>query len=468
MSEMRVVLAIPRPIAGLSKRLPDGVRRFLVRAVRGIRDYVPPTLRGWLVAGLCAAALWRWGFGSLDLVVFVFGVAGVVLFTLSTLVIGTSALWLRRKSFAARRTLQTLEAGTPLETGFRLPALARVPLVKVDWRWLHPEGVECRQVLDDHGILREVAVARRRCRVQKVTRRFTVRCAFGLSRMSWGASESADLTILPEVGRLGAMEVLQSISSAEGLPHPSGRPEGDRMEIRRYVPGDSVRHILWKTYARTRTLHVRTPERAVDRSERTIAYLLTGPGDEPAAAAARVALERGLLGETWLFGCDGAGTATDRLDEALLNIAASGSVHSSKSGDPKESPDPAAGLVRFLESPEVLGERHVVVFAPAMPGGFRGRRDAERLPAWTVPTAAALGRLGVSADFVLGTDGVSRRGPVPLWQRLLWADPDDGDAVSSSDLDRLLQHLTRSGFGALLVDRSSGRSHGGTRRRMAS
>ena len=466
---MRVVLAIPRPFAGLSKLLPPAVWSGSLRAfrfVRGmLRDYVPPTLRGWLLAALCAAALWHWGFRSLDLVVFVFGVAGVVLFALSTLVIGASAIWLRRRSGAARRTLQTLEAGTLLETGFRLPALARVPLVKVEWTWLHPEAVEVRQVLDEDGTLREVAVARRRCRVQKVTRRLTVRCAFGLSRVSWRSAEPADLTILPEVGRLGSMEVLQSISSAEGLPHPSGRPEGDRMEIRRYVPGDSVRHILWKTYARTRTLHVRTPERAVDRSERTIAYLLTGPGDEPAAAAARVALERGLLGETWLLGCDGSDTPTDRLDEALPMIAASGSYRR-----PSDA-DPSAGLLRFLESPEVMGERHVVIFAPALPDSSAegsAASSSERLPTWTAPTTGALQRLGMSADLVLGTDGVRKRGPMPLWQRLLWADPDDGGAVSSQDLERLLNHLTRSGYGALLVDRSSGRAHGGTRRRMAS
>ncbi|MDA8019839.1 MAG: DUF58 domain-containing protein [Thermoanaerobaculia bacterium] len=457
---MRVVLAIPRPWKRLTRWLPPGIRRSVGRAATLVRDGVPPTLGGWLVAALCAAALWRWGFGALDLVIFVFGVAGLVLFTLSTLVICLAALWLRRRSRTARRKLGTLESGTPLETGFDLPALARVPLVKVGWQWLHPEGVECRQVLDDDGALQEVAVARRRCRVQTVTRRFTVRCAFGLSRVSWHSAETADLTILPEVGRLGSMEVLQSISSAEGLPHPSGRPEGDRMEIRRYVPGDSVRHILWKTYARTRTLNVRVPERSVDRSERTLAYLLTGRGDEPAAAAARVALERGLLGESWLFGCDGAPMATDRLGDAMLNIAASGSLPSSR-----EDEDPSAELCRFLESPEAMGERHVVIFAPALPSAGS---DAGRLPAWTAPTLAALGHLGRTADFVLGTDGVRRRGPVPIWQRLLWADASDGDAVSSDDLDHLLHHLGRHGYGALLVDRSSGHSHGGTRRRMAS
>lgn len=454
---MRLLLAIPKATPAptqsrLARLVPPALWRRLGRVWRLVADSVPPTVGGWLVAGLCALGLWRWGFGALDLVVFVFGVSGIVLFVLSSLAIGLSALWLRRRAGAARRTLRTLEAGTPLDTGFELPALAKVPLVKVEWTWARPEGVLCRQLLTADGRLREEVVARRRCKVQSVERRFTVRCAFGLSRVSWTAPEPAELTVLPEMGKLGSMEVLQSIASAEGLPHPSGAPEGDRMEIRRYVPGDSVRHILWKTYARTRTLNVRIPERAIDRSERTVAYLLASPGDEPAAAAARVAIERGLLGETWILGCDGTPEPAERLDLALDHIARSGSWQ------PAEGDRPEAGLVRFLESPELLGERHVIIFAAARPTGAA-------LPAWTEPVLAALGRLGVHADFVLGTDGVVRRGPVPLWQRLLYADPNDGEAVSHHDLDRLLHHLDRSGYGALLVDRSSGRKHGGLRRR---
>jgi len=231
---MRLVLAIPKAIqpskqTRLARFLPTPVRRRLGGAWRLVADSVPPTLGGWLVAGLCALALWRWGFGALDLVVFVFGVSGIVLFVLSTLAIGGSAVWLRRRIGKARRSLRTLEAGTPLETGFVLPALAKVPLVKVEWTWVRPEGVECQQLMTSDGRLLEQVVARRRCKVQAVSRRFTVRCAFGLSRVSWTASEPAELTVLPEVGKLGSMEVLQSIASAEGLPHPSGPPEGDRM-----------------------------------------------------------------------------------------------------------------------------------------------------------------------------------------------------------------------------------------------
>ena len=53
------------------------------------------------------------------------------------------------------------------------------------------------------------------------------------------------------------------------------------------------------------------PERAVAQTKRVVAYLATGARDEPAAAAARVALESGALGPGWAFGADGAEEATD-------------------------------------------------------------------------------------------------------------------------------------------------------------
>lgn len=456
----------------LRRRLGARLRRlrrrlvpaFLRRWATRVADVAPPTWRGWLIVGLCLAGLWFWGFGSMDLVVFVFGIAGLVLFVLSNLAIGFSALWLRPRTAGASRSLAVLEAGTPLDTGFSLPALARVPLVKVEWDWISPRGVECRQELRDGvrpPVLRETVVARRRCLVPRVERRFIVRCAFGLSRVAWTRPEPAPLRVLPEVGRLRSVEVVQSVSSAEGLPHPSGDPVGDRMEIRRYVPGDSVRHILWKTYARTRTLNVRTPERSVDRSQRTVAYLLTGRGDEPAAAALRVALENGLLGERWILGCDGVerpvegeGGASE-LEDALEAIARSGSW------ERPAGTATADELRRFLADPEVVGERHCVIFAPA--AALSSSDDGDDADAGVRDVLSAVTSAGMAASFVLGADGIVRRGPRRLWERWFLEDePEDArdGAVEASALDRLVGELGRSGAAVTVVDRATGRAHG--------
>ena len=90
----------------------------------------------------------------------------------------------------------------------------------------------------------------------------------------------------------------------DGLPDNGGRPDGDRMEIRPYTPGDSVRDIMWKGFARNRQLNVRLPERSVAFDDKACAYLVSGVGDEAASALARLTLECGLLGDDWRFGAD--------------------------------------------------------------------------------------------------------------------------------------------------------------------
>jgi hypothetical protein len=325
-----------------------------------------------------------------------------------------------------------------IRTGFELPALGWLPMVKVHWEWLWPTGVECRFRLRERRLLEEV-VARRRGQVSSIRRRFTVFDAFGLSRVAWEREEPVALTVLPDAGRLRRMPVVQSMASAEGLPHPAGVPEGDRMEIRRYVPGDSARHIMWKAFARNRQLNVRTPERSIDFARKTVAYLVTGDGDEPAAAAARVAIESGALGLDWLFGADGSERPVESLEPALEAIARSGSLPADGG---------RGGLRAFLAEPTVRAEAHCIVFAPARPGGWTGEAlDAGR---------NFQGRL----TFVLGTDGVSRDGSSPLWRRILFEEPREA-GTTSEELAELLRTLGSAGWSTVVVDRASGRAHDG-------
>jgi dienelactone hydrolase len=206
------------------------------------------------------------------------------------------------------------------------------------------------------------------------------------------------------------------------------------MEIRRYVPGDSPRHILWKIYARTGQLNVRLPERSIDPAKKTVAYLLAGEGDEASAAAARVALENGLLGVAWLFGADGNTGPLDELPAALEAIARSGSPASRGPGQ----------LRAFLQHPAVRKEMHCIVFAPAQPGP------------WMEEVIAAGRSFGGQLTFVLGTDGAIEERPVPLWRRLLFYD-EPVPGPTRSELQGLVRTLATAGRSVLVVDRSNGR-----------
>lgn len=419
------------------------------RSLRGLfqraANLVPPTWTGFWVAAFSLAALWRFGYGKMDLLVFVISLSGLSLLGLGSLLTTGAAFYLRRRVLAGRdgaagtALFPAVETGVPTETGFRLPALATVPMVKVKWRILAPPSVRARRRFRSGEWVEEL-IADRRCRVDSVVREVEVSDAFGLSRVAWRFTQRGDLRILPQPGRLGAIPPLQALSSAEGLPHPSGAPEGDRMEIRRYVPGDPVRHILWKVYARSRQLNVRVPEKSIDSSRRMVAYLLSGDSDEAAAAAARVALRNDLLGDRWLFAADGISQPVDRLDEALEAIAIS--------GNPESRPaTPAAGLRAFLDRPEVTDQVTCVVFAGAESGP------------WVDDLCAVARSFGGSITVVLGTDGVVGAEAKIRRFSWLWLDDPLPAAVTSEQLSGLMAVLTAAGHGVLVVDRQSGRSH---------
>ncbi len=433
------------------RRIPKAIYK-MGRWARRVVGWLPLTARGIAVLALSALALWPFGFGSLDLVLFVVGWVGVLLVGLTLTLVVTSGLWLRRRfrhvlAATADATRADgagsshtgglrAEAGTRVPTALLVPRLTKVPLVEVDWQWLSPKQVHVLpRARGKH--LREEVVVHRRCAVESVLRRFEVADVLGLARIRWQAEQRMPAVVLPALGRLRANPVVRALASADGIAHPSGMPEGDRMEIRRYVPGDSVRHILWKTFARTRELTVRVPERSVERARKTVAYLVTAPGDEPAAAAARLALEAGALGDDWLFGTDGMTQPTADLATARMAIARSGGQRGE-----------GAGLADFLDHVAPLGgDVHCVVFAPAREG------------TWTQNVLTEAGRRRGMLSFVLATDGVARPAQRGWWQRLLLrVEVDRGTPAAA--LGSLVRALSGTGAAVKAVDRDTGNVFG--------
>lgn len=409
-----------------------------------IVSHYPLTLSGTLTLAAAAGALRVLGYGSMDLVVFALCLCTLIIVVCSLFATVIGGLFIQRRLLRAldpdtAEGRLDLEAGYPNDAHFAVPALGWLPLVRLEWTVITPDGVSTkiqpRRIGSSACLIESLTPALRGSGAQ-ITRRFEVCDALRLCRYRWTVNTPRAFRILPNIGAYRPLSLQRALVTEDGLPDSIGKPEGDRMEIRPYAPGDSVRDILWKGYARSRQLSVRLPERSVAYDDKTCAYLVSGGGDEAAAALARMALESGLFGDDWRFGADGMaplGMATTERESALDAIAGSRLAHG-------ESADQSRwGLDSFLTTQQA---RHCLVFA-----GTEDPRVIERLVA---SASSATCRI----TLILGVEGLTETRPTKRWQRVLWRAQ---ESTTPTQLAQRLTGLSQSVESLVIVDRHSGR-----------
>lgn len=443
-------LGLARALRGLARAL---LRRSRAAAGRA-RDIFPVTRLGAVTLALAALAFGYYGERRLDLLLLVVGATLLALFALALLVTATTAtalaLRLRRQVSVdphpkpdAPGPLELVGA-VPAETGFSLPALRFLPLVRVDWSWVDPPAeVKARR---ERGRLLEVVTPQRRARASAIVRCVEVSDAFGLTRIAFRAREPRELRVTPSAGALARVHLIRSTAAGEDLYDPKGRPEGERVDTRAYAAGDPTRLILWKVYARTQKLVVRTPERAYSVAKKTVAYLIAGEGDEPAAGAARVAVESGALGDSFAFAADGADLMATKGAEALDAIARSAACPEGARG---------TGLAPFLARAEQGAPSRAVVFTPARPGSWLG----------PVVAAARARAARAPLSVVVCTDGIDPEPRRSLLARLaLLAPAARGPSRTPAPaVAEVVRALGAGGARVVVVDRQSGKAWEGAR-----
>jgi len=365
------------------------------RAWRLFRDGFPVRLPGLALAALGLAVAIYVGENQSDYLLYPAGIAAVGLTVLCLVVTLLASLVLRLSLRGAPAGApDSLETTVPVHTGFRVRRLAGWPLVEIHMRWEEPEGIEV--ALEPHGkYLEEVITARERGRHPRVVRVFTVEDVFGLTATTFRRSWLQPLRIVTATATASG-ELAMTFGQGDAFSHPSGRAEGDLVEMRAYGHGDPLRYVLWKTFARTRRLLVRMPERSISPRPITVAFMVAGDGDEPTAATARLYLERGLLGPDFLFSADGATRPTAKTHEAVEQIV--DSIRSRREG--------AVSLPALASQVEPARLGACVVFAPPVDGPWRERVTAfaRRLPA---PPIVVIG--------VEGAPPEERRGRLRRW-----------------------------------------------------
>jgi hypothetical protein len=321
----------------------------------------------------------EYAFEHNDVILLPVAVGGLGLIGLSVVLVLGLALWLKLRKQRDSDTPLNFEAGFPFQTGYSLGFLHWIPLLKFNVAWERPVGAKVELVVN-RGKLREEVTAEERTQAHWIVRRLTVTDVFGLARFWVRRRQEQALTVKPNSGQVNQFQLVAQHVNGDEMGHPEGKAGGDLIEMRPYAPGDPLKLVLWKVYARTGRMLVRMPETAISPTQRTLAYLVAAEGDEPAAGIARAVLENGSLGTDYLFGADGGSEPTRVISDAIHMVV--GSIN--------HRPHGGGGLDSFLVDGESRGVTACILFVPSRPGPWLDR-VAEQLARHPGPFRAIVG-----------------------------------------------------------------------------
>ena len=335
--------------------LPLRIPRFVVTAhtrLQPFLEWLPFTTGGALFCLSAGLGVWFFGVQRSDFILIVIGAVGLLISLLSMLCtwIFGALLWNRYRQLAYDSLLLRVGETHRVDSSIVVPWW--MPLMQVSSHWMSTA------VQAELGEKQEVLTPTRRGVWSNVQRKITVGDAFGICTIRFASVQPCTLKVLPESIPPTLPTVLQGLQGGGDHAHPYGLPTGDRIDIRNYAQGDPVRYILWKVYARTGQLVVRTPEKAFKPVQRLLAYLIVHPADGSAAALSTSILQANQLGENWAFGVDGYQGACTDVSSAIEVIVASGN----------SAIQDGQGLEEFVTQQRDASS--LLVFAPAKPGDW--------------------------------------------------------------------------------------------------
>ncbi|TWT91872.1 hypothetical protein Pla100_49100 [Neorhodopirellula pilleata] len=337
--------------------------------------------------------------------------------------------WMKTPALSDIRGMETVE----ISTGLVLPVWVSLPCIAVDIRWLNFEGVDV-SIVSQQGCLHERARPSQRGQRDELVRQFEIGDVFGLSRVKFQRTFPQSVRIEPLPAVNAAVTQVRRDQQGDDLAHPNGKPHGDLIEMRHYRPGDPLKLVLWKHYARTKQLLVRQPEKSIACMTQTIACFVAGPGDQASAGVARTILtELTQAGEELLFQADGASRATDCAFEALDQIIQSADMRVRGGGI-------IAALGATMPSNVI---RHCIAFVPSQPGPWIDHVIAGKTAShWEI-------------DAVIGVDEPISSKPhrfLPSWT---FRKP-SAELVQLDEVQSVVSRLTQAGIATRIIHRRSG------------
>ncbi len=293
--------------------------QFLSEPIYKIVGWIPLTLRSILLIPILIWLRQSYGVARTDFVLLVLSEGGMFLISFSIFIVTLAALFLRFRTKKASDESFQIETDQEFQTGFKIHKMDWIPFIKIETNWKKPIGIQA-SLRSSRGILSEEIIPSERGIEDKIIRELKVIDLFGLARIRFQESENRKIKIFPRLLNLQLKPIFKQFGGGDFISHPLGEPVGDRADLRRYVRGDPLKHILWKVYARTRKLMVREVERAISPEHKVFIYFVASPKDNVAASVTRTALEKGEFGSNFVFLADGGKNPTSNPQEAIEQL----------------------------------------------------------------------------------------------------------------------------------------------------
>ncbi len=329
-----------------------------------ILQWLPFTFGGAVFCLLSGMAAWFFGVQRSDFILIVIGTMGLVMSLLGVVLTWCCGFLLWRRFHLLESCTLTLREGMVHKQRSDIQVPWWIPLIQVSTQCIEDS---ITVVLDDDS---EQITAHRRGVWRSLSRMVHVGDAFGICSISFVSVQPCHLRVLPKVVSPQTPSLLQGLQGGGEQAHPFGQPNGDRIDIRNYAVGDPVRFILWKVYARTGQLVVRTPEKAFEPVQRLLAYLIVHPSDSMAASLSSAILHSNTLGDNWAFGVDGQSEPCLDASTAIEAVVSSGN----------SVVQDGAGLADFVH--QEAEATSLLIFAPPVFGEWlvEVEKVASRLP----------------------------------------------------------------------------------------
>ena len=183
--------------------------------------------------------------------------------------------------------------------------------------------------------------------------------ALGLTRMSKFISAPRIFKVYPKSLQIQPIPIMAASAQFGDVEHANLERTGDLFDIREYQPGDSLKRVLWKVFARSGNVVVRHPEPAIVPEGEVAIYVFARPEHDHVASSAlsylKILEDQNIIYSLSCLGSDGSIRKTIEAAEDLIIKSTAGS----------ESDD-GESFNLFLENLRAknFSSRTIIVFAP--------------------------------------------------------------------------------------------------------